>query len=42
MLLAEKLMVSEKEAKLYKYVSESGSLGCVYVLLNMCTEGSCL
>jgi len=27
MLLAEKVMVSEKEAKLYKYVSESGSLG---------------
>ena len=27
MLLGEKVMVSEKEAKLYKYVSESGNLG---------------
>lgn len=34
MLLAEKVMVSEKEAELYKYVSESGSLGV--------SEGSCL
>jgi hypothetical protein len=31
MLLGEKVMVSENEAKLYKYVSESGSLGmCLY------------